>query len=86
MGGVLKNTFATEIEKTRFRSDFGVVLGTFWGLFGVILVAKWGFRGTSLRGRNFDGKKGQEGVGGRWRQLAAISRIWVPGPTEQRSE
>ena len=72
MGAVLEITFSTETEKNTISNRFWCGFGYLLGPFGVILVAKWGSRGASLRGRNFDGKKGREEVGGNWQQLPAI--------------
>ena len=75
MREVLKTTFSTETGKNTISERFWCGFGYLLGSFGVTLVAKWGSRGASLRGRNFDGKKGCEEVGRTWRQLAAIVGI-----------
>ena len=72
MRGVLKTTFSTETEKNTISERLWCGFGYLLGPFEVILVAEWGSRGASFRGRNFGGKRGQEGVGSTWQDLAGI--------------
>ena len=73
MREVLKITFSTEPEQNTISEGFWGGFGYLLGPFGFTLVAKWGSRGASLRGRNYDGKKGREEVGGNWQQWAKSS-------------